>query len=226
VASKTSGSLAYLDGAKYPPRCPLEQHNPHGGVNVTSFVVHFTGSKTPGNYPSGDTLSFLKASGECPPESLGPHDCTSTTGWRLWNLEGYVQVYDDASNWTVQVANQSHYKGYYRDGNNNLKPFVCSSTNPSDGPRADYLQQPAGQKSIFYIDGPGPYKGIDPSQQCNVGTSLVDSETDVLNFQVKLTSKITGYSRTVYYYVKIIISGGHLDFTNSTAAYGNVSLNF
>ena len=34
VGSTTSNTLAYLDGVRYPPTCPLLQHNPGGGVNV------------------------------------------------------------------------------------------------------------------------------------------------------------------------------------------------
>jgi hypothetical protein len=190
--------------------------------NVISVKINFTGSKTP-----GDMLMFSNSSVDCS-ESLGRTDCTSSTGYWLWNLEGNAKVYDDASNWTVTVSLQYKYKGYYRDANNNLQPFSCSESNPTDGPKAGFLQQPSGQTSIFYLDGPGPYYGINPSNQCLIGSSPIDSITDVFNFQVNFTDKTDStLTRTVYYYVKIIVNpGGILDTTNSTAAYGNVSLNF
>jgi hypothetical protein len=97
-------------------------------------------------------------------------------------LEGKGVVSDDASNWTVAVSHQYHYKVFYEDSSNNSHPFSCSASNPNDGPRPDYLQQPTGQKSIFYIDGPGPYHGINPSNGCQLGSSLVDSETTVFEF--------------------------------------------
>ena len=126
------------------------------------------------------------------------------------------------------VSVQYRYKGYYRDANNNLQPFSCSQSISNDGPLASFLQQASGQTSIFYLDAPGPYYGTNPSNQCLEGSSPVDSMTDVLNFQVKFTNKTdSSLTRTVYYYVEIIVNAGRvLDTTNSTAAYGNVSLNF
>ncbi len=38
VGSTTSNTLAYLDGVKYPPTCPLLQRNPGGGVNVLQLT--------------------------------------------------------------------------------------------------------------------------------------------------------------------------------------------
>jgi hypothetical protein len=109
-----------------------------------------------------------------------------------------------------------------------LQPFKCSETNPNDGPQASYLQQPAGQHLIFYIDGPGPFHGINPSNGCQLGSSPIDTMTDVLNFQVTFTSKADpSLHRVVYYYVKIVVAtGGKLDTVNSAAGYGNISLNF
>jgi hypothetical protein len=156
-------------------------------------------------------------------ESLGAKDCTSATGYWLWNLEGTGVVTDDASNWTVAVSLQYHYNGLYRDSNNNLQPFSCSASNPTDGPQLDYLQQPGGQKTIFYIDGPGLFHGTNPSNQCQLGSSPVDSVTDVLNFQVTFSSKVSPVVSTTKYFVKIVVaSGGKLDFTKTIAGPGNI----
>jgi hypothetical protein len=195
--------------------------SPTAPSNVISVRINFTGSKT-----QGDNLMFSNSQHECS-ESLGLTYCTPSTGYWLWNLEGNGKVYDDASNWTVALSAQYKYKGYYLDSNNNLQPFSCSASIPNDGPQATFLQQPFGQTSIFYLDGPGLFYGTDPSNQCLAGSSPVDSVKDVLNFQVKFTNNRTSYSRTVYYYVQIVVDPGRiLDGFNSTAAYGNVSLNF
>jgi len=223
VGSTTSNTWGYLAWA-VTRACTRTRFTPSGGDNVTpptiTVTLKFTGGKS-----QGDNLKFLNSQNDCS-ESLGHIDCTSTSGYWLWNLESNAVVSDDASNWTVSVANQYHYKGYYRDSKNNLQPFSCSASNPNDGPKSGFLQQPAGQKSIFYLDGSGPFHGTNPSNQCQIGTSPVDSITDVLNFQVTFSSKVTPLIQTTYY-VKIVVSpGGKLDTTNSTANYGNISLNF
>jgi hypothetical protein len=152
--------------------CPILKQVPSGGVKVMSVVIYFTGSKT-----SRDNLSFLKAQAVCS-ETLGLKNCTASTGYWTWNLEGEANVYDDASNWTVLVTDQYHYTGNYRDSNNMPQPFKCSETNTNDGPQVSYLQQPAGQHLIFYIDGPGPFHGINPSNGCQLGSSPIDTMTD------------------------------------------------
>jgi hypothetical protein len=161
-----------------------------------SIRINFTGSKT-----SSDNLMFSNAVNTCS-ETLGLQDCTIFSGYRLWNLEGNARVYNDASQWTVAVTNEYAYKGYFLDGNNNLQRFSCSEPVHSDGPDPFAIQQPSGQQSIFYIDAPGPYWGIIPSNQCAIGTGFIDSETDILNFQVTYTSKLSSYHRTAYYFVK------------------------
>ncbi len=187
-----------------------------------SVVLHFTGSKS-----KGDKLKFLDSRVECS-ESLGLADCTSTSGYWLWNLEGNAAVYDDAFNWAMTVSLQAHSKGFFKNANNNLQAFSCTPPpDPNDKPLPIFLQQPAGQKSIFYLDGPGPFIGVNPSDGCQKGTTFIDSETIVFNLQVNFTNKVTGFSRAVPYYVKTVIAPGHqADFANSTAGYGNISLNF
>lgn len=222
VGLTTSTTTGNLQSAHH-PLCPVVNYRCSGNDDVTPSVtvtLKFTGNKS-----TGDNLSFLKAGNECS-ESLGAKDCTvgsSPAGWWNWNLEGTGVASDDASNWTVVVSVQYHYNGLYRDSNNNLQPFSCSGSNPTDGPQADYLQQPGGQKTIFYIDGPGLFHGVNPSNQCQLGNSPVDSVTDVLNFQVTFTSKVSSDVSTTRYFVKIVVApGGKLDFTNTIAGPDNI----
>jgi hypothetical protein len=142
-------------------------------------------------------------------------------------LEGNGRVYNDASKWTVAVSVEFHFRGFYRDNNNQLRPFSCTTPFHPDGPRPTFLQQPTGQKSIFYLDAPGPCFGEDPSDLCNGGPNLIDSETFVFNFQVDFKSQLSSFHKTVYYFVKTVIApGGVLDTAKSQAGYGNVPLNF
>ena len=186
-----------------------------------SIKINFAGSKTP-----GDNLLFADGQHTCS-EGLGLKDCTSTSGYRLWNLEGNGRVYNDASEWTVAVSVEYHFRGLYHDNNNRLQPFSCTTPFQPDGPLLTFLQQPAGQKSIFYLDAPGPYFGEDPSDLCLGGPNLIDSETFVFNFQVDFKSKLSSFHKTVYYFVQTVIApDGILDTAKSRADYGNLSLDF
>ena len=108
-----------------------------------------------------------------------------------------------------------------------LQPFSCLFNNDNDGPRIDYLQNPAGQKLIYSIDAPGPFKGINPENTCQLGANLIYSNRIVLNFQVKFTNKITKLERILYYHVNISVKPpAQLDRANSKIGYGNESLDF
>jgi hypothetical protein len=110
------------------------------------------------------------------------------------------------------------------DINNALQPFDCTSPgNPHDGPNQSYLQQPAGQKSMFYIDGPGPLSTVNNNTPCKVGFRPMDSVTWRTNFKVVYTNNVTGYRRSVPYYVKIVFAPGRmLDLVNSSANTGSL----
>jgi hypothetical protein len=108
-----------------------------------------------------------------------------------------------------------------------LQPFDCTSPgNPQDGPGHpgdSYLQQPAGEKSMFFIDGPGPLSFVANSMPCRVGFSPMDSVTWWTNFKVVFTNNVTGYRRTVPYYVKIVFAPGRqLDLVHSIAKTGGL----
>lgn len=210
------------------PSCPVQPGFVPGAQssgNVISIVVHFG----PGSKASDDNLSFESSGqlyGECS-ESLGLIDCSSSTATWHWNLEGKAVAGDPATNWTVAQSVQYKQKGFYRDSNNNLQPFSCSGSNSQDGPYSNTTQK--SQDTIYWIDGPGSSIYYDPSSGCGVlgaGARPIDSMTLVFNFQVLYTHTPTGFSRTVYHYVKLVVSGGTLDATNSVANYSNISLNF
>ncbi len=206
--------------------CPPVDNPPEESAqkSVTSnppivITVQFTGSKS-----AGDNLLFSRAQIECS-ESLGLQDCTSSSGYWLWNLQGHAVVSDDAANWTVAQSVQSHWVGQWIDANGGAHSFSCSSNNPSDGPEPQFLQKPSGQKDIFWIDGPGQPHTADPSNPCQGGSATIGSMTLVFNFQVTYTKASPNISRTVYHYVKIVVSGGQLS-SSSGAGYGNLSLSF
>jgi hypothetical protein len=185
-----------------------------------------------GNHPNktpGDGLLFANAQNTCS-ETLGLKDCTSTSKYWLWNLEGNAHVYNDASQWNTNVEAEYHFRGLSRDSSNNLHPFTCTTEFAPDGPKPTFLQQIAGQKSIFYLDAPGPYSTNDPTDQCLGGgpqAQPIDSMTFVYNFTVTFSSKLSSYHKTVYYYVKFVIfPGGVLDTVKSHLDYGNLPLNF
>jgi hypothetical protein len=121
---------------------------------------------------------------------------------------------------------QYKQKGFYKDSNNNLQSFTCTGSISPDGPNFGYIQRSQG--AIYWIDGSGSSIYYNPPNPCNtVGSRPIDSMTFAFNFQVKYTQTTTGYSRTVYHYVKLVVSpGGILDTKNSVANYGNISLNF
>jgi hypothetical protein len=212
------------DGCNCPAVDPSPPVSDHKGVSPPIIVsVQFTGNKS-----TGDNLHFtgnLGADFTCS-ESLGLKNCLATSGYLLWNLEGKAVVNDDVSHWTVAQSLQYHFSGSYKDASNNLQPFSCTGSNPSDGPDPNFLQKPAGQNTIFWIDAPGPFYagGVDPTNQCQTGSRAFDSITDVLNFQVTYHNTVTRYTITVKHFVKIVVApGSQIDFTHSIAGYGNIS---
>jgi len=211
------------------PPWPQVAMNDSRKASLISIKLNFKGSKT-----SGDLLGFTGLTPEgivdCS-ESLGPKDCSGPPAdfhiadrWLL-NFEGNGRVYDDASNWTVtQSAGPRHYSGFYINIDNNLTALNCTlPAIPMDGPDPSRVQQPAGQKSIFYIDGPGPKTHVANSNGCAVGFSPIDSLTDWVNFKVKFTNKTSNYSKTVSFYVKLVINTGRqLDKVNSFGKIGRL----
>jgi outer membrane protein assembly factor BamB len=200
-------------------------------------MVHFTQDMKNPN----DSLSPLNASGgsDCS-EELGWTDCSSwpeQPSWR-WNLEGQGNTFDSATNWSVVQSVQFKYKGFYRDGGNNLQSFVCQGTVSPDGPNPPLALQKL-QNTIFWIDGPGlpiVYNGANPPGYedappfCNVQLSTarpIDQMTLVYNFSVNYGDSALGFSRSVRHYVLLHVSPGSIfNRSLSKAAYGKLPLNF
>lgn len=176
---------------------------------TVTVTIAFTGSKS-----SGDNLSFGNDSLDCS-ESLGLQNCPGA--W-LWNIEGRGVVSDDASKWTVKQSHTGRAEGYYKDSNGNLQSFDDTLNHPDDGPDPAFLQQPSGQTTIFWIDGPGygkEYTNGDP----------IDSVTQVENFTTTFCSTtVTTDCSSKQWYVKIVVKpGAQLDTADSAAGYGSVS---
>jgi hypothetical protein len=212
------------------PAWPQVAMNDSRKASLISIKLNFKkGSKT-----SGDLLSFTSLTPEgivdCT-ESLGPQDCSGPPAdfnkadrWLL-NFEGNGRVYDDASNWTVaQSIGPIHTSGFYINIDNNLTAFSCTAPAKSDdGPLQSRVQQPAAQKSIFYIDGPGTSTHVANKSGCAVGFSPIDSMTWWANFKVKFSNQSVNYSKTVYFYVKLSVNTDRqMDYTNSLGKTGSL----
>lgn len=181
-----------------------------------TISIAFTGSKSP-----GDNLSFTASTTDCS-NSLGLQNCPSPSpgSWE-WNIEGKGVVTDDASKWTVQQSKVSgQIKGFYKTSTGYLVSFSSSIAAGSDGPASAFLQQTAGQTSIYWIDGPGnlhTYSG-----------NLIDSMTEVQNFSTQFCSTTSaGDCKRITWFVKVVVKpGAQLDTTNSKAGYGSTSTTF
>jgi len=180
-------------------------------VDVVSAALSmkFSGSKT-----TGDNLTFPSYVGS---QTLGLRNASS---YWLYSVEGTASVSDDAGNWTVHQSYTGRKKGYYRDGSGTLHAFDVSLSVPDDGPDASFVQQTAGQKTIFWIDSPGLNK--------NYSGYPIDSVTQVQNFTLKVCTKANSNacSQLTWYFKLVVNSGGVLDTTNSTASTGSAPTNF
>jgi hypothetical protein len=114
----------------------------------------------------------------------------------------------------------SRTKGFTKDSSGNLVAFDDQTAQADDTPESSFVQQTAGQKTIFWIDGPGHFT--------NRSGIPIDSMTEIENFTSTVCNKITtSVCTSVNWYVKIVVDpGSKLDFTNSAAGFGNLSLSF
>jgi len=175
----------------------------------TPLKVHFgPGPKTP-----GDNLTFPFCS-----QSLGRFECSA--GW-FWNVEVQAKVPDDASKWTISQSLSGRKKGFSWDSSGVLRSFGGPISMPIDTPDPPFIQQPSGQKIIFWIDGPGHFRRDDNGQ-------LIDSVTQVENFTSTICSTVTAgtcFSRK-WHFKLVVNPGAQLDTTNSKAGYGSLSTHF
>jgi hypothetical protein len=146
-------------------------------------------------------------------------NCPGPGTW-VWNVEIQATVSDDASNWTTAQSYTGRAKGNWKDSQGVLHAFDDSLSVPNDNPGAQFVQQPSGQKVIFWIDAPG--YGYERLGQ------PIDSVTQVENFTSTVCSKSNTsvcFSKT--WFVKIVVnSGAVLDTTKSQAGFGSASTNF
>lgn len=188
-------------------------------------LQHPVNGKTP-----GDNLHYMPTD---PPvtcsEAIGLTDCTPfppNTGYYAWNLEGNAVVTDDASNWTVtQMRGPIHASGSYLAYGSQVTQLNCAVSGTPwlpDGPLQSHIQQPGGQLSIFYLDAPATYYEVDSATGCHSGFAPLISYSFWENFEVTFQNKITNFSRTIPFYVHLVVTSGGLDRTQSQAKYGRL----
>jgi hypothetical protein len=184
-------------------------------TNVISatITVHFTGTKT-----SGDNLTF--PSTQTCSQSLRLFNCPGPSTW-VWNVEIAANVTDDASKWTTGQSYTGRAKGNWKDSQGVLHAFDDPLNVTNDNPSSSFVQQPAGQKAIFWIDAPGHRYTYGANQP-------IDSLTQVENFTSKGCSTVnTSLCFPVTWYLKLVVNpGAVLDTTNSKADFGSASTNF
>ena len=123
--------------------------------------------------------------------------------------------------WTTQQSYAGRKKGFWKDTSGVLHSFDDTLNVPNDNPDSSFVQQPAGQKAIFWIDAPGHTYQL-PS------AGPVDSMTQVQNFTSTVCSTAnTSNCFNVNWYFKLVVKpGAVLDTTNSAAGLGSASTNF
>jgi len=183
-------------------------------ARTATITVHFTGSKT-----AGDSLTFPTGSSQTCSQGLGLQNCPAQGTW-VWNLEVQGTVNDDASQWNVHQSYTGRAKGFTKDSSGNLLSFDDSLNVPTDDPDPSFVQQTAGQKSIFWIDAPG--------HRTDRSGVPIDSLTQVQNFTSTVCSSVVTTScASVNWYLKLVVTaGGNLDTTNSATGFGSLSTNF
>ena len=139
-------------------------------------------------------------------------------------MEIEADVSDDASKWTVQQSFTGRKKGFTKDSSGVLHSFDETLNMPNDNPDSHFVQQTAGQKIIFWIDGPGHGLNLSTPR----GSEGIDSITQVENFTSTVCSTVsTGACFSVNWYLKLVVNpGGVLDTVNCKAALGSQSTVF
>jgi hypothetical protein len=214
VGSTTSLTYGTLERSG-PRGCYSLQFQPNGGDNVlnATITVHFTGAKT-----TGDSLTF--PSSQTCSQNLGLLNCSGPATW-VWNVEIAAGVTDDASKWTTKQSYTGRQKGNWKDSQGILHAFDDPLNMPNDNPSSSFVQQPAGQTAIFWIDAPGHRYTYGVNEP-------IDSLTQVENFTSTVCSTVnTSACFSATWYLKLVVKpGAVLDTTNSQAAFGSASTNF
>jgi len=166
-----------------------------------------------GNKSGDDYLSITGDPDECS-NDLGLHNCPA--GW-WWGVEVKATVSDDASNWYEYQGFTGREVLSYFDSSYNFHTVDQALDQPYDGPAFGFFQQPAGQKIIYYVDGPGASKVKD-------GSTLY-SITVVRNFVSTFctVTPLNSPCRTHKWFVKLVVNpGGILDTRRSIAGLGAI----
>jgi hypothetical protein len=196
---------------------PQQQH----AVNPTATItVNFNGSKS-----SGDQLNFA-GDDVCGNETLGLWYCPKSS-WAFY-VEGAASVSDDASKWKVKqdfLAKRSGYTKnaagtltFFKDTFDSRKfpgiedPCVVNDSRPSCAGIVS-VQQPPGQKTIFWLDHPG-----------SLYQASADAVWDSLNETEQFTSKVCnrfGICAKVNWFINLVVDpGSNLDFAQSLDGLG------
>jgi IPT/TIG domain len=197
-----------------------EPQRHHVANPTASITVNFTGSKSP-----NDQLNFSGA-GECPTENLGLWYCPKLS-WSFY-IEGAATVSDDASKWRVKQHAVIKRSGNTKDSQGILHPFsdnFDSSSIPGDDDPCVLndsrpgcldivsVQQPAGQKAIFWLDHPG-----------SLYQASSDAIWDSLDENGQFTSRVCnrfGICTKVSWFILLVVDpGSHLDFAQSFDGFG------
>jgi hypothetical protein len=198
----------------------------YGGVTVdppTCEININTGTKT--TSPYRDNLSFEAANSDECTESLGPVEC-DTIKWWHGNIEGTVVTSDDASNWRVgqEVASERR-KGHYNYSSDLYAfddvDFIPIGNDPLD---STVIQNAAGTKEVFWIDGPGNYYDyIDGN-----GTNPINDMIWVLNLTTTVANvNYPAVSCVVNWHVELEIdSAPAINLSSTSVGNGWISTDF
>jgi hypothetical protein len=210
-------SLAFPGISLHSGSWPVHQGSPSPKSAAKFITVHFG----PGTKSSADHVSFLQPGTHDCTENLGPIDCPSPDDAWHWNVEVQATVPDDVALWTAKQKGSGRQKGFWKDSNGNLHAFDSPISLPHDDPDPRATQQPAGAKTMFWIDGPGNFKSLGAGQP-------IDSMIEVINFTSRICSKSKPQNcASVNWFIKlVIIRGAQLDTVKSKAGLGTVSIQF
>lgn len=178
-------------------------------VSTATVTVHYT----PGSKSQADLIEF-PPSQSCS-QDLGLLDCTTLQFWH-WNVEIAATVSDDASLWTPIQSVAFLVTGRWKDSLGILHSEGNYVKKP-DGPDSTYVQKTAKQKSLFFIDSPGPSYYFD-----FLHVERVDSLTATLNFR-SLVCNNSGICSVSKWHLKFVVDpGSMLDYGQSQFGFGSI----
>jgi len=221
----SNGQLAPLAGPDVPPAAspyPEPVGNPQGqraAVPTATITANFNGQKSP-----GDNLLFPSNSQTCD-QSLGLWNCPAKQTW-VWNVEVTATVSDDASKWKTRQSFTAQGAGEWEDSEGGLHPGSFSKISvPLDDPcqwpadsrsecnQINVVQQPSGQKAIFWLDSPGRRYYLDPPTD----SEPIDSITQVEHFTSMVCNRSNVCTKVYWFFNLVVDPGSSLDIGLSAA---------